>query len=1095
MKKLLLQIICICMLIISIFNIITPPFVFAEDENTNTPAEAWEELKQYYFVYEPTTMDGNQLQVRKIGEDYYHDYSYEMQTALAAAFSTSETITVDFDSGFGSKGQKVTPNDYFMKKIYYLASGNANSNSSENLAEITAKNEDGTPKYTIYDLINKKIITFPKDYEYVINSGVDMSQVSETNSLTTSDVSTDIKDRAKKIWGVFKAYGFSDEMCAGMLGNMLTESSGTLNPTAIEGISAADDNIKANAQSMGDKSYSKEQIWLNPKYASDYVVNDLFINGYTSSPLVSVPYQDGDTKIELLTDVFGNSNTQQKKIFGTSGYFAQYPTASDKHFAPGLGIIQFTGSEVTRLWKFANKSNMNPWDLKLQCATLICPKGDFGYQVSRMKTLMEKKDTLKDVESATKYIFSHWVNQNREFTSNQQSRVDYAKAVESGKYGALVGTDGDVEFAKEVFKIAGLPWPNPYRDFSLTEEFISPVVEMEISDGSALFTLDEEKQLREQINNEIYLSIKNGVSTNENTYSLYDRFGPKLQFIQYYGEETVGITLFDHIVSTILQGAIGDLSIKEIVYSPPIYLSNKVYEGRPFVLTRAMVDAGYKDPRVTMAANDHIGTRFGLVHSKLLLGISQTIVSVVSFLLSNTIQWFVYDKFRWFVQTEAWTVVIKNVFWFLMAALGIVFIFHTIKHARKYLLGNESLKQLLTRLIVVLLTFSLLILLITSPTFVLDTTYKVTTFTDSLFGEMVESRNQDDEVISSKSSTYASSKEETSSENTVTTTTGETAVKESDADSTESKIGKDSPLQFNNATEAWVWKIALFQPWCKGTFGDRYENLYTQFYEGELKKDVKKMEQSYVPDHKALDSIKLDSENSFYDSASLTGDVKVDLGGGKQVRNWAALLWSTTSTYHIDTTTHIKEESITASSVKFPTALRTSDGSLYADMFRVIDAKMDISPQYLVENDEVVELQNYTNAKIFETNYYGAGWEMLWKSLLLLALLPILIMKLKAYFVLILQFVKGLYYGMVEFVTENQGLSKWWADIKESVVNYMYRSLQAYILIYIYCTFTDLDNFLLNIAFVLLAVIITFSSFRDVIGAVDNIKRNIKRLV
>ena len=33
----------------------------------------------------------------------------------------------------------------------------------------------------------------------------------------------------------------------------------------------------------------------------------------------------------------------------------------------------------------------------------------------------------------------------------------------------------------------------------------------------------------------------------------------------------------------------------------------------------------------------------------------------------------------------------------------------------------------------------------------------------------------------------------------------------------------------NNVCEATLWRTAIFDPWCEGTFGDKYEHLFTLY--------------------------------------------------------------------------------------------------------------------------------------------------------------------------------------------------------------------------------------------------------------------------
>ena len=49
-----------------------------------------------------------------------------------------------------------------------------------------------------------------------------------------------LEERAYKLWGVLKAMGATDEQAAGAIGNWQYESGGTLDETAIEGLTGVD---------------------------------------------------------------------------------------------------------------------------------------------------------------------------------------------------------------------------------------------------------------------------------------------------------------------------------------------------------------------------------------------------------------------------------------------------------------------------------------------------------------------------------------------------------------------------------------------------------------------------------------------------------------------------------------------------------------------------------------------------------------------------------------------------------------------------------------------------------------------------------------
>lgn len=583
-------------------------------------------------------------------------------------------------------------------------------------------------------------------------------------------------------------------------------------------------------------------------------------------------------------------------------------------------------------------------------------------------------------------------------------------------------------------------------DVIIKKATISPISNVSITNGSSLFTTDKEKEKRQEINLEIYNSIIEGVSSSDSEqYSLYDRFGPKLQFVQYYGEETSELKLFDHIISSAFITH-EDIEIKEDIlnYESLIYLSNNVYAKRPTVLSSEMVSAGYEDPRVTLYHRGNVGEGTILVHANILLSISSFTVNLMNKLLNNDFQNYAYERILALAEDNVLTEMGETIFIAIGFILFIVFIFSLVKHVATFLAGKNTIGRIVTRIIMCFISLGFIFLVIYNPSDTIKWGHYIVNSTDTIFKEGLQevSFKQDDEVVSSSS--------------------------------------------IDNVLEAYMWRTALFEPWCEGTFGTKYENLYTQF---DTDSSHKKMPQSYVKDH---ESIPDSSTNVYYDSATLTGDVVVDVGKGKQIRNWGAFLYSALSEYHIDATMFIDAITVEEETLSYK-ALRTADGAYNADLFRVIDAKMNISPEYMKDDGKEITVDSYTNSNQFETHYYKAGWSMLWRALLMLMLLPVVVLKISAYFRVLFNFFKGIYYGMVEILKENQGLSDWWTKFKQAIIDYFYRSIQLYILIIMYINFIQKDNIIFTIMFIVLTLVVTAITPKDIYRAGLTTKRNLQR--
>lgn len=588
-------------------------------------------------------------------------------------------------------------------------------------------------------------------------------------------------------------------------------------------------------------------------------------------------------------------------------------------------------------------------------------------------------------------------------------------------------------------------------DYAVKQELFAPVTDIKLTDGSILATTNDEKTERLEWNSEILKTTSvDGTSTGA-VHSLYERFGPKLQFMEYLGETTYNIELVDHIVSAATEDKIDEISITDDIvrYDSHIYLSTVVYKNRPPALDEDMLKNGYMDSRVVAYKNlMKIGKLYTLVHAKWILGFSSFLVGIINLFIDNHFFVFILNTFKTIVESDAWKMVDVGVN-FILGIFILFYIVSLIKHAIGYARGKsgETLGVFITRWLVGIFAIGLVAVFIAQPSAMLDRAGKIINFSDRLINENIAEVKKDDPVIYSETGEYT--------------------------------------------MQAMVWETALFDPWCKAIFGREYDKCYTQY--ADVSND-KKLPQSYEPDHEHPDPANSDDSEIFYDSAGCTGDVFVDLGGGKLERNWAAYALSTMSIYHIGYEVY-EDEKDTSQFTHFPNALTSyRNKNLYADTFRWIDAKMNISPQYFVDDAEGASFNSYGESVDFTTHYYKHSWEMLWKALLLAGLLPVIILRLKAFLGLLYVTIKGIYYSLVELAKENQGLNRFWDDLQENFFEYIYRSIQLYILLFIYTSLVS-QTFFLQCVYIVLCILISTTSLQDLGRRVKHLGKDIKHLV
>lgn len=478
------------------------------------------------------------------------------------------------------------------------------------------------------------------------------------------------------------------------------------------------------------------------------------------------------------------------------------------------------------------------------------------------------------------------------------------------------------------------------RSGSIMGDFFNKVFTVELTSGSNVSETRNEELKRQKINNSIYDG-----SVNKN-YSLYDRFGPDIKFVPYFGEKRIETNLLDKFYIEFLNNSdIFELSseiIKSFFESPSIS-NNVVYKDRPNILTSEALASGYIDPRVSAYSN--LSTAGGAAAiGNVFLIISNFFTSIIGFLSGTNLFQSMNDIWTTICNAGLGKALQNIVHFFLPMAIGI-FIVSLISCSIKLLKGVMTGRQMGSNLLSIALSLGIVYSLMYNPVAFSTVLTRLVGIVDEVLDESI--MYSQNEVVQSD---YT-----------------------------------------RNVREASLWKTTVFDPWCYGMFGDDYENLYTQF---DKNKKHKKMEQSHDDVQTAWSN-----GNVKYNSANLTGDVKVPIGPNKYVRNWAALAWSTQSIYHIDAVKdensdqneQIQEEANKNSGVSvWPKAETTPlNDQIYVDSFRWLDAKLNISPEYH-STDKVI--MNYSNSRSYEQHFIGAGLRSFY---LMFMLIPIGILVFK----------------------------------------------------------------------------------------------------
>ena len=479
------------------------------------------------------------------------------------------------------------------------------------------------------------------------------------------------------------------------------------------------------------------------------------------------------------------------------------------------------------------------------------------------------------------------------------------------------------------------------RSGTIMGDFFNKVFYVTLTDGINIGETREDELNRLNINDSIY------DGTVDKNYSLYDRFGPDVKFVPYFGEKKIETGLMDKFYSEFLNNSedfeLSADTIKKFFESPSIS-NNVVYENRPNILSSEALASGCIDPRVSAYSNLSTSGGNAMIGNFLLI-ISTFFTNIIGYLSGTSL----FESIN-----QVWVNIcdaglgdtLQNIVHFFLPIAIMIFIVTLISSSFKMLKGQLSGRQVGQNLLSISISLGIIYSLMYNPTAFSTVLTRAVGIVDEVLDSTIA--YNEDEVVKS---------------------------------------------DYNkNIRKASIWKTTIFQPWCYGMFGDNYENLYTQFEENV--DSSQKMEQSH-------DDVQTEWSDGVkkYNSANLTGDITVQVGPDKYIRNWAALAWSTQSIYHIDAVKNedsdnnqeiTNEESKKSGTSIWPKAETTPlNDQIYVDSFRWLDAKLNVSPEYHSTENVVMD---YTDSKSYKENFVSAGFKSLYLTLMLIPI-GILVMK------------------------------------------------------------------------------------------------------
>lgn len=879
-----------------------------------------------------------------------------------------------------------------------------------------------------------------------------------------------------QVWSICKSLGMTDNQACAILGCFYPE--GQCHPEPIEAHYGYGSDNYADIEEYIETvsrpywedttAITKEtlQIYGYPNYDPDSTVDTMIATAKTNS-------MHGNASVSM---IYGYDSDGSAKTLNATAYFHNGVGYC------GMGLSQFTGDRGRSLLAFCAMNFCDWWLMENQFTWMLTPTDKGGDSCSALWTTYVEETADMSVEDCTQWWIENYVNGNMG-DSDRTVRVDYANAF----YEKLEGKKWDSSWGSKVVSGAGLT-PSTMHTGIIDKGIIQTYANATLhypSNNGFMVDFETQKDLAEREEGDTSdvvdpselsnLDYKNTLvykgllyeligesDPNTTQYSLYELYGDDIHWYRYMGEKTYAPTLLDHIWCGIDQNKTDELLdnvFDTIDYEAPVYLSCNVYQNRPKVLTGNDIDNGYRDPRVGLTTTSFFNG-YGYVVGTFEMGISKFFNSMIALLLSDKLLEYFKDAITTLEESEHWQNIMIPIIWLFIGFATICFIISLVKAAVNYAKGSGSAREAIERFLIGFMCMGFLLASTYNPSRTNDAMFKMITIVNGFFNTALteSSTIQNDEVIAVSDPDYVVS--------------------------------------------AVLWKNGIFNPWCRGQFdGLNYEELYTHY--AILNDYPDSDNRSVMPQSNTVPNPADATNTPVYNSAETIGDVYVYVGGGKYIRNWAAFLYSCGSKYHIDATLNsdyandlvgdVEDKGLVINnlSVIFPNANTTAyDSSLMADTFRVVDAQMDISPQYFPDGSISY---NYVGAHKLKTHFMGQGMVMLFNTLLLAFFIPIIIAKYKNFIMLIILPIQVMWYTLLELFKPSNNIKELGDTFVKSLFGYFTACIKQNIMVLFYLIFVDKGIFM-AIMYILLCLVLLGFNLQDARRFISDTKHNIQKV-
>lgn len=831
-----------------------------------------------------------------------------------------------------------------------------------------------------------------------------------------------------RAWCVFKGLGMDDNQATAALACMQAESN--YRPECVEGHYFS---TNTHAEAVNYLQTYSQYMDTDPDTRTEFT--DAILLDYGVSQSAIDQCHDGNASSADGTVGPGHS-------FGSVSLTTYYDSAGVGWL--GCGLYQFTGAgNFGALCDWAGQHGERWFNFEQQLSFFLADPTIGGYSGAANGDIYEwvEQTKGKSLDECVESYFHTFINSN-ELSDMVEDRQEIALPI----YEEMAGVEWNYKYAQKVLALAGLT-PISVRDGIQDKSVIysyASAVAYYPRNGGFLVDLSQRDQIKDR-NSEVWTGYVKGLQGENDTstqYSLFELYGEDVHWFRYFGEATYTPTLLDHVWSATDQNKTEDPIMSDTIeYDAYNYLSCNVYPDRPLVLTDDDIHNGDRDPRVSALSVGWFNGFF-YVSGSIKLEIAKYFVAIVAILTGPEIREVFVDLVDKLEESTVWQVIKLPILGILGLAI-IFFIFSIVGKAIKYAKGQGAARDAINRFIVGLICLGMLFAAVARPDVFNGTITKAVTIIDTIFSESLQSTLQTDEVVN---------------------------VQDPDL-----------------AIHAALWRKAIFNPWCRGQFDNmNYEDLYTQFAAVD---DEHKMPQ----DNEVIDTSDM-TGTAFYNSAEATGDVFVPAGGNSKIRNWAAYAYSCGTIYHIDSTlTEETAEDIDADQgFIFPhylTKTTASNPDLPADLFRIIDAQMNISPQYYA-NGSINN--NYQHAHGLNNHFEWQSTVALFNAGLLLFLFPVILKKITSFFLLLITTFKMIYFSILEIFKPDMGVKPFFESVKKSFVDYFTSSMKLVLMITLYYIFVD-KGFLELVLYILCCIVILGFNLKDVRHLYQDTKARVQR--